>query len=828
MNERAKTALPSKRIYIGAFFVPFILLLLIDIVLGIYPFGDKTLLWGDMEAQYKTYFSYLHEILTGNADPAYTFSKAIGGDMISILSYYLLSPFNLIFFFFGGSSIVLGIHLLMLLKLSFCGITMAVYLKCSVLERVAEQNRNGGWIIIFSTVYAMSGYMISYSYNAMWLDGVYMLPLVILGLERLLELRKKSGFILALSAALVFNYYTAYMICLFVVFYTPVYYCLLRKNRGEKNQFLKTLGAVIFGSAAAIGIAAVVLMPTAMSFSGNNKGDIQFGILTDMGRLFRIRDAFRRFFPGQYTIDMLNDDVPNLYIGFAGVLLFLVLLCIKRFCWRDKAAYCILLGILFFSFLFKGPNSLWHICARPAGITNRFGFLWCFVMISMLCTGVYYVRGRLEGMRYGKIIVAAVGCMWVAEVATNAWHIYASYHAPLASEEKAYTEAMEHCMEMICAEEVDDTPGNRYSGLYRVETSGGAHTSVNEPFQFHFRGLSSYSSCEKMSTKYIGGRLGYADKGFWLQYEDGATLASDSFLGIKYLITTYELDGYIKIGNYGDFSVYKNPYALPFAMWVSENPSWIQNLYLGEYDLFWIQNQIYMILSESAGRVLEPLQVEYMETVNLSQEGDTSFYQVVDRSEDSYLEYTVQIPQASFLYVYSASDAVSRIEVEDGDGAVSDYAALMIYDIGTKKAGESVKVRFYLSDERIDATDMFFYRMNMEVMEELTQQILDETVTVCARRDSDITVMAENTGTAVKYLIFTIPADEGWHAYVDGTEVTIDKGLETFAMLPIEPGKHKIRMIYRVPGLKMGVLITVISMMAFLADFYGSVKRGAL
>lgn len=827
MNKRAKIALLLK-IYIGAFFVPFILLLLIDIVLGIYPFGDKTLLWGDMEAQYKTYFSYLHEILTGNADPAYTFSKAIGGDMICILSYYLLSPFNLIFFFFDGSSIVLGIHLLMLLKLSFCGLTMAVYLKCGILERVSEQKKSDGWILVFSTVYALSGYMVSYSYNVMWLDGVYMLPLVILGLEKVLENRRKTGYVLALSAALIFNYYTAYMICLFIVFYTPVYYCLLRKNRGEKNQFLKTLGAVIFGSAAAVGIAAVVLLPTAMSFSGNNKGDIQFGILTDMSRLFRIRDVLSRFLPGQYTIDMLNEDIPNPYIGLVGVLLFAALLWVRRFRRREKAAYCILLGVLFCSFLFMGANSLWHICSRPAGITNRFGFLWCFVMISMLCAGFCAVRGQIGSTRYGKVIVAAAGCIWVVEVAANAWHIYASYRAPSASEERAYTEAMEQCMEMIRREEADDTPGNSYGCLYRVETSGGAHTSVNEPFQFHFRGLSSYSSCEKMSTKYIGGRLGYANKGFWLQYEDGATLASDSFLGIKYLITTYEPDGYIKIGNYGDFSVYKNPYALPFAMWVSENPSWIQNLYLEEYDLFWIQNQIYMILSESSGRVLEPLQVEYMETVNLSQEGDTSFYQTVDCSEDSYLEYTVQIPQASFLYVYSAGNAVSRIEVEDSDGTVSDYAALMIYDIGRKKASESVKVRFYLSGERIDATDMFFYRMNMEVMEELTQQILDETVNVCARRDSDITVMAENTGTAAKYLMFTIPADEGWHAYVDGTEVTIDKGLETFAMLPIEPGLHKIRMIYRVPGLKMGMFITVISLMVFLIDFYGSVKRGAL
>lgn len=811
-------------IYVKAFFLPLILLVLIYIAVGVYPFGEKTLLYGDMGAQYADYFSYLHEILTGKADGVYTFSKALGGDMISIWSYYLLSPFNLIFLFFDASSIVQGVHLLMLLKLSFCGLTMSVYLKNGVCGREAGRKKSDIWILIFSTVYALSGYAVSYSYNVMWMDGVYLLPIVILGLERLLERRNKTLYISALAAALIFSYYTAYMICLFLVFYTPVYYLLLRRNRGEKDQFIKTLGAVLFGSAVSIGIAAVLLIPTAKSFSGNAKGNLNFGILTDMSRLFRMRDVLKRFLPGQYTIDMLNGDLPNPYIGLVGVLLCIALLCMRGLRWKEKTAYGILLVILFLSFDLKGLNSLWHICSRPAGITNRFGFLWCFTMISMLCAGFYRLHGQLEKIRYGSVIAGAVGCLWLTEVCMNAWHIYDSYDAASYRDRQKHVETMVHCMEMIHKEEslAADAEGGTLGGLYRVETSGGAHTAVNEPFRFHFRGISSYSSSEKTQTKYIGGRLGYAYKGFWLQYEDGSTLAADSFLGVKYLITTDDLDDDIKIGSYGGISVYKNPYALPFAMWVSEDPAQIQDVYLGEYDLFWIQNQIYMILSGSPEHVLAQMQVENVEAVNLAREGDSSFYDMMEPSVPAYLEYTVRVPQEKFLYVYSAGSGVSRIEVEDREGNVSDYAALMIYDIGRQEAGETVKIRFYLSGDQIDSTDMFFYYMDMDVMDSLTREILDGTITVRAKKDSDIAVTAENTGTVTKYLMFTIPADEGWHAYVDGMEVTIDKGLQTFAMLPIEPGKHEIRMVYRMPGIGMGMWITLISVMVFFTDFYGS------
>jgi uncharacterized membrane protein YfhO len=79
--------------------IPCILLTVSLMVLRIAPFGDNTLLLLDSKGQYLDYISYLKTIFTGENDLIYTFSKNLGGDVISLASYYLLSPFNLLFAF---------------------------------------------------------------------------------------------------------------------------------------------------------------------------------------------------------------------------------------------------------------------------------------------------------------------------------------------------------------------------------------------------------------------------------------------------------------------------------------------------------------------------------------------------------------------------------------------------------------------------------------------------------------------------------------------------------------------------------------------------------
>ncbi|NLJ18637.1 YfhO family protein, partial [Globicatella sulfidifaciens] len=67
--------------------------------MGVYPFGDETLMSVDFGQQYIDFFRlYKRTLWTGDlSNLFYSFSKSIGGTMISNWAYYLMSPFYLIY-----------------------------------------------------------------------------------------------------------------------------------------------------------------------------------------------------------------------------------------------------------------------------------------------------------------------------------------------------------------------------------------------------------------------------------------------------------------------------------------------------------------------------------------------------------------------------------------------------------------------------------------------------------------------------------------------------------------------------------------------------------
>ena len=76
----------------------------------------------------------------------------------------------------------------------------------------------------FGVIYCMCGWFIAYYWDLMWIDAMVLFPIVILGIERIIDSRKPVTFIIALSLTLITNYYMGYMVCLFSVIYFLVYY----------------------------------------------------------------------------------------------------------------------------------------------------------------------------------------------------------------------------------------------------------------------------------------------------------------------------------------------------------------------------------------------------------------------------------------------------------------------------------------------------------------------------------------------------------------------------------------------------------------------------
>ena len=242
----------------AAFLLPVLLALAACAVLGLAPFGSGSLAVYDAQAQYLSYYAFYQDLFFRGADFLYSTEKVLGGSVFGLFAYYLSSPLQLLMLLFPGEKLPLALDLLIIGKLGLCGLTMALFLR--------RRELSGALILLCATAYALCGYNLSYGWCVMWLDTVLLLPLVILGLERLLREGKWLLYLVSLSLAIVSCFYTAFMLCIFTALYFV--YLLCRDLPSLRDLPWKRVGLFCACSLLAAGLSAVLLLPGLKGLSG--------------------------------------------------------------------------------------------------------------------------------------------------------------------------------------------------------------------------------------------------------------------------------------------------------------------------------------------------------------------------------------------------------------------------------------------------------------------------------------------------------------------------------------------------------------------------------
>ena len=103
--------------------------------------------------------------------------------------------------------------------------------------------------------------MAAYSWNIMWLDCILLFPLIMRGLERLVQEKKGLLYSIALGVSILSNYYISIMTCIFMVIYFAAL-LVLEAGKGKRAGFyLSAAVRFVLYSLAAGGLAAAVLLP---------------------------------------------------------------------------------------------------------------------------------------------------------------------------------------------------------------------------------------------------------------------------------------------------------------------------------------------------------------------------------------------------------------------------------------------------------------------------------------------------------------------------------------------------------------------------------------
>jgi uncharacterized membrane protein YfhO len=178
VNQRA-----SIRTGILVFIVPIVIFLILFSYFHIVPFGDNSLVTSDLNNQYISYFAYFkHHFLDFNYLFGYSYSINLGGSFVGITTYYLLSPFNLLFLMVSVQQFPLIITIITVLKVGFMSIAMYSYLiyRLKYMKNSVARKEDTYMMGLLAIMYALMGYVIVYKSNIMWLDSLIMLPIVMI------------------------------------------------------------------------------------------------------------------------------------------------------------------------------------------------------------------------------------------------------------------------------------------------------------------------------------------------------------------------------------------------------------------------------------------------------------------------------------------------------------------------------------------------------------------------------------------------------------------------------------------------------------------------
>ncbi len=792
-----------------AFLVPIAILVIIYATREIYPFGEEMYLRSDMYHQYAPFLKEFQRILQSGGSLHHTWHIGLGSNFYSTFAYYIASPVNWLAGLISPDYIPEIMSCFLILKSGLMSAFMTFYLH----RRFRNHNISAA---AFGICYALSGYMAAYSWNVMWLDCLVILPLLILGLERLVKEKKVLLYTICFAFSVLSNYYIAIMLCFFSVLYV-IYLLAVETEFRDTRELLRHIGKYLLYSFLGGCIGAISFLPALSALFGTASAGSAFP-----ARMTAYYNLLEMFAHGAMNtkVTMMNGYVPNIYAGiivFALIPLFWLNRAVPV---KQRAGKTILMAILIFSFTFNVPAFIWHGFHFPNSLPSRQSFIYIFLVLVMSYEAWIHMRNvstKQILLCFGAAILAvfALQVLYSGEeypmsiaYASSAFLIcYGILSLMRVSKRKTLRLITAVMILVVCAGEMllntDETgysttsrtayvednaaidsllQGIKDEDFYRVEKV--RRRTKNDGAWSGYRSASIFSSVtsEALSDFYesFGMQSGTNSFSFY-----GHTPFTAALLGVRYQLSDEALtDRFLEpAGEEDGMYLYKSRYCLPLGFMVSRTTQAEVNL--TDNNPFEVQNDFLDAACGAApiytsGEELEGEEISYM----AEETGRLFFY--IDRK------------------VKSMTLTRMRNGYESSSRTYTSIEGPMILDAGEVTAGEELKLT--ISDDE-------------ETEFAVTPAVMDDTALSNAIRSLSQNVMQNirfgddwvsgevqtfNDGT----LFTTIPYDKGWRVYVDGKQIKTDDFYEAFIQVPLTAGSHRVEFRYHVPGLTEGIIIS--------------------
>ena len=854
--------------FLLAFLFPALTVLAAFAVTGCYPFGDRTILTVDLYHQYCPFLVAFRDKVLSGESLFYSWNDGLGQEYYAAYANYAASPLNIFSLFFTAKTMPVFIEFVTCFRAGLASLFMLLFLSSN------DNRRIDNITVVFSSSYALCGWFISFFWNIMWCDAVVLLPLIALGLKRLLADRKVGLYIVTLAIAIASNYYAGYFICLFMVIFAPAYYfCLFsgEKPKGDPGRlcFKTFIGAAFrfaFSSILAAGASAALTIPTYLILKNCSATGDQLKV--DYGLQNDLFDFFGRLMVAANP--NIRDGMANVYSGIVIVLLLpLFFLLPKRtgIKLKHKIVFGVLLAVMYLSLTNRTLNFIWHGMHFPNQIPYRESFIMSFLLVfigfltirRIRSLGVKYVTGAVLSsaaflILYEKFGSGNEGYLQIGVtllfliIQGAALHTVSNINVKKSEFFLETLLTVTMMVEMFAASLITIGLVCKHEGFTSYAPYGRNHEEVHAYVEqaegseghmnferselypnnvcdlqslYNVKGLSIFSSTARESfVKYMR-NFGFHNNNINGLRNAGLTRVTATLLNVRNLVEidkTQAVPALFEQEYKGKvISSWANKDALSVGFMT--DPAVID--YAPDYD-----NDLNVFSKTNDWVKSMGAEDDVYKPVTLIA-GDTSGLMTVDR-ESSAMAFTtssnVQNNEYSFnvtvkdadigsdIYLYANSKKGGNVTITCGDKTRKfEIRSFQIISCGVFD-GTPIEVYVKYSESPSSNITLYGYQLDRAGYDRMLEKFSDEQLFVS---EYDTTSLSGHIDVKEDGLLFlSIPYAEGWSAVVDGENAEITPIQDALMGIRLKAGSHDISLKYTPAGFKAGLIISIVSVIS--------------
>ena len=796
--------------------VVFVLLMINYAIKGIAPFGSKYISYIDMEVGYVPVFYSMWDMVRGGGNLFYNFFLGMGSNVYgSLVMNAMFSPLNWLVILVPRGAISAFLSWLLIIKLSLMATTMLYFI------RKVFKNTNTYLQLLYSIMWAFSGYVFVHFTNIIWLDNIIIFPFICLGIKRIFDQNKMDLYLWTLTASLLFSFYISFMILLMVIFCggTAVYFS--GRSKEDKKKITTKLVIATF---LALFISFLSLLPafwqswTSYRISGQKKDILYENTFSKAVTILMSSFALYGFFR---LLTKYKEDKKNIlmFIVMAGFTTITILLERANMLWHTGSyqsfpyrfafvpIFIIMCGGLYYFDRFYAEDS--QKLAQNPKKTNWSTFLLIIPIVvgaAIISIGVEYPAFPVSFTQFlVYLLIASLVVLFLFQLFNYNNKKLLYIFVPIVCFVEVFSGILGYvgqwtvnpvntaCDNYNAIYENMELPDNdyRYATYFAKPSNYYMTKYYNYPYIIRRTSVSNWLHIISAEQAKYAAQMGYTSRKTSIT-SSGANYFVNMTNNTRYVLTDKVLSSevYNYVAEYNGFYVYEYKYYLPLGG-IYDKTNLIESI-PEEYQNFAASNYLYNNMFGKSGDLFETLT-----------------FTTEDYDEDSVV-IKVTAPANSLVYLNNTEDA-------DEECNLHLNGVLTNFYVGNLELGyfDGETIELVVKKELEDFYKTFtFAAVNVDKLKDLAENnnIGNNDYVSFSGTHIKTTV----NGTEGKGILIPVNYNSGWKAYINGKEVKVNRALGTFMSLDLQDGENAIEMKFSVPMLKIGLIVTLASLLLLL------------